>query len=132
MRKLTAEQQSKTEKRRAAFKEIVKKVVAMDAAQRATIVDRCGAILTCEGRALSVFNTILLLNQRDEVSLVGGFQQWKRAGRQVKKGEHGMMIWFPSRQASDEPTGDEAEMRFFVGTVFDVSQTEESKPEEQV
>lgn len=126
-RKPTPEQIEKAKQRRAAFREIVKVVAAMTEAQRQEIVGRIGAVPTCEGRALSPFNSCLILHQNPETSLVGGFQQWRKVGRAVRKGEHGMMIWFPSdKKKTDEPTGNEEdETKFLMGTVFDISQTDE-------
>ena len=69
--------------------------------------------------------------------MVGGFNQWKDKGRSVKKGEHGLMIWIPSirkgEQGSESPTTgdvDKVEMRFTMGTVFDITQTEETAARE--
>lgn len=85
-----------------------------------------GIIATVEGRTLSLHNTILVYLQSNgqATTVVGGYQQWKKAGRQVKKGEHGLMIWFPVGQ-KDQDTGDiTAPETFYTGTVFDISQTE--------
>src|SRR4029453_14698039 len=98
---------------------------------------RCGAVVTCEGRALSPFNTCLVLNQLPTASMVGGFRQWKDKGRCVKKGEHGLAIWIPTgkgekgEENAPPPEGegiDDAPKRagFIMGTVFDVIQTEPS------
>jgi hypothetical protein len=86
-----------------------------------------GLIATVEGHVLSMHNTILVYLQSAgrTPSVVGGFQQWKRAGRSVKKGEHGFTIWFPGKKR-DEDTEDAEVNRFFTATVFDVSQTEET------
>lgn len=104
--------------------------------QRAALTNRVGAVLTCQGRALSLTNTLLLMLQRPNVSMVGGFRQWLAQGRAVAKGEHGSMIWFPRGKggtvdaAAEVVAGREidagdanSDVRFMVGTVFDVSQT---------
>ncbi|MEW6212281.1 MAG: ArdC family protein [Acidobacteriota bacterium] len=123
-RQPTPEQKERAAARRAAFREIVKTVAALDAAGRLEMVARIGSIPTCEGRALSLFNTCLILTQLPTASMVGGFRQWQKAGRQVKKGEHGMSIWIPTG-AKDEPdASDEEKPTFLMGTVFDISQTE--------
>jgi hypothetical protein len=57
-------------------------------------------------------------------SVVGGFQQWIKAGKVVKRGEHGMTIWFPIGRKNDDGNILEAE-KFYTATVFDVSQVEE-------
>lgn len=91
-----------------------------------------GLIATVEGHILSLHNTILLYLQSNGTSptIVGGYQQWKRAGKQVKRGEHGYMIWFPVG-AKDKDTGDiiSAET-FYTATVFDISQTESIEKED--
>jgi len=85
-----------------------------------------GLIATVEGRTLSLHNTLLVYLQCNGriPAVVGGYKQWKIAGKQVKKGEHGFMIWFPVGE-KDEETGDilSAE-RYFTATVFDISQVE--------
>lgn len=86
-----------------------------------------GLIATVEGRTLSLHNTLLVYIQSNGTipTVVGGYQQWKRAGKQVKKGEHGYIIWFPVGQ-KDEETGDiMAAETFYTATVFDISQVEE-------
>jgi hypothetical protein len=83
-----------------------------------------GMIATVEGRVLSSHNTILLAVQGIKDTVVAGYQQWKKAGRQVKQGEHGAVIWIPAGPR-DKETGNliEAE-NFFCATVFGQSQTE--------
>lgn len=137
-RQPTAAQKAAAEARRNRFRELVKNVADMTDEQRAEIVNNFGAIVTCEGRVLSHFNTCLILSQTEgKASMVGGFNQWKDKGRSVKKGEHGLMIWIPSirkgEQGSESPTTgdvDKVEMRFTMGTVFDITQTEETAARE--
>lgn len=99
--------------------------------EKIDLVVKAGGIVTCEGRTLSQCNTILMLMQTEGTgqipTVVGGYRQWQKAGRQVRRGEHGMMIWFPVTRKTEEeqePEDDE-DVRFFIGTVFDISQTEE-------
>ena len=135
-RKLTEEQQAATKARRQAFRQLVTTIAAMSQEQRQEIVSRAGAVVTCEGHALSFFNTCLLIHQRENVSVVGGYRQWKRAGRHVKPGEHGMQIWIPIKGRKDEtPSVEELEAdedekpAFIMGTVFDISQTDQMQPD---
>ena len=90
-------------------------------------------IVTVSGHVLSPRNTVLCYFQQEGVSIIGGFRQWLKEGRCVRKGEKGMNILVPCNpkkgdaadQAGDseQTTGDRV---FFVaGTVFDVSQTDE-------
>lgn len=91
-------------------------------------------VMTIEGHPLSPVNVMLAIHQCPAVKAVGGFRQWRKHGRQVRKGEKGIAIWFPSR-TRQEPDGDAdgegeggggGDRTFFrVGTVFDISQTEE-------
>lgn len=87
------------------------------------ILERVGAVVTCEGRALSATNTMLCLMQLPGVSMVGGFKQWIRQGRAVMKGQHGVSIWIPCAGRKSEDGEAEGEMYFTSGTVFDISQT---------
>jgi len=138
MRNPTTEQKAKAAERRERFRALAKQVADMPEEARAQILMRVGAVLTCDGRQLSLTNTMLLVSQCPTVSLVGGFRQWIKAGRAVRKGEHGHMIWVPLKPRDEasvpapvEPNGHaraketESEMHFMVGTVFDVSQTQE-------
>lgn len=131
MRKpLTPEQIAKRDARRAKFKALWKQVGAMPEAERIKLADKAG-IVTCDGHALSGKNQCLVILQCPGVSVVGGFRQWLKHGRAVRKGEHGAMIWVPiggrkSTGANGETVlegGDET--HFTIGTVFDISQTEE-------
>lgn len=122
--------------RRAAFRELCKQVASMDETQRGAFVARVG-IITCEGRSLSVHNQVLIAMQRPDASVVGGFFQWIKAGRSVRKGEHGCMIWVPTARrgtttaeqgtsSTDSSDSSDSTDRpgFIMGTVFDITQTE--------
>jgi len=129
-RKPTQQQREAAKAKRAKMYELAKEVTKLTAEQRAELVNRAGGIVTVEGHRLSGFNTIFLLHQLSEgdaISVVGGFKQWKKAGRQVRKGEHGFSIWFPSVK-KDKPEDDEQVeqeyIRMGLGTVFDVTQTD--------
>jgi hypothetical protein len=140
-RQLTAAQKQAAIERRMQFRKLAKLVSQMSLDERMTLCERFG-IVTVEGRQLSPFNAVLCPMQRPDVSLVGGLQQWRRTGRMVRRGEHGMMIWIPRKgKKSDEsragePEGDVFSLvdaaegtevstnKFFIGTVFDIAQTE--------
>jgi hypothetical protein len=122
---LTEEQKAKSSARRERFRVLVKQVAAMTDDQRQAIIQRAGAVVTCEGRALSPTNTMLCLMQFPGVSMVGGFKQWLRQGRCVAKGQHGISIWIPCAGKKSEDSTEEGETYFTSGTVFDISQTEE-------
>lgn len=114
-----------TTERKARIKELRDKLANLAPADRERLAAR-GIITTVEGRTLSLHNTLLLYIQCDgqQPTVVAGFQQWRKAGRQVKRGEHGMMIWFPVGP-KDKETGDILTAdTFYTGTVFDISQTE--------
>lgn len=136
-REPTAEQKTKAAERKARFRTLVKQVAAMNDQERAQLTNRVGAVLTCQGHALSLTNTMLLILQCPGVSMVGGFRQWLKQSRCVKKGEHGSMIWIPigskAKEGADgqsEPTTDEVDRaHFIIGTVFDIGQTTEIQKE---
>ena len=64
-------------------------------------------------KAMSVFhhysfsNTMMIILQRPDATRVAGFQAWKALGRNVRKGEHGIMVMAPamSRKKKDEAHG---------------------------
>lgn len=133
----TEEQKRKAAARREAFRALAKRISDLTEDERLALAARAG-IRTIEGRELSVYNQCLLLTQRGAVTVVGGFQQWKRAGRSVRKGETGLAIYVPtfgkkeggeeSATAADdgqgEGEGEGGKRGFIMGTVFDIAQTE--------
>lgn len=135
-RTLTVAQQAQTDARREKFRGLVKSIAVMSPDVRAALAARMAGAVTVEGRSLSGHNACLLAAQCPEATIVGGFQQWRRAGRFVRKGQHGHMIWAPIRDARDEapaPAADELSTerpRFIMVTVFDVSQTDAVAAEE--
>ena len=81
----------------------------------------------------SASNVWLILAQRPDATRVGGYQTWKRLGRQVRRGEHGIAIFAPCvYRARPLDRADETEhpeiarvlRGFRVAHVFDVDQTE--------
>lgn len=141
-RKLTPEQEAKKKERRERFGALWKQVAAMSELERVQLANKLG-IVTCEGHELSLCNTMLVALQNPTASIVGGFRQWLKQGRCVRKGEHGLMIWVPTGGKESEP-GPMAMIvygsapsqvanghRFIIGTVFDISQTAELEPQAQ-
>jgi hypothetical protein len=135
-RPLTVEQQQRREERHQAFRALWKRVAAMPELERVQLTAKHG-IVTVEGHQLSLANQMLIVLQIPAPSVVGGFRQWIKQGRAVRKGQHGAMIWCPAgarKEADgatapnpapqDAPTEDN-DRRFIIGTVFDISQTDE-------
>lgn len=76
-------------------------------------------------------NVMLIASQKPDATHVAGFQRWKKLGRHVRKGEHGIAILAPlvsRKKKEQEPDGeDKHDKRVFgfrVVHVFDVSQTD--------
>ena len=90
-------------------------------------------VMTIEKKPLSPKNTYLVLNQLKSATIVGGYDQWKNAGRFVRKGAKSLGIWVPlrPRATSPDPAPDDKKptFRFMFGSVFDISQTEPLKQE---
>src|SRR5262245_3225473 len=135
-REATPEQKAKAEERRAKFRKLAEQIAAMSDEQRAAMAERMGALVTIEGRSLSVHNSCLIGSQNPDATMVGGFNQWLRAGRAVRKGEHGLCMWAPTartieasekaaehKAATGEETGN-LRANFIMVTVFDISQTD--------
>lgn len=77
----------------------------------------------------SLNNTILITMQRPDASYVGSFGLWKKLGRSVKKGEHGIRILAPYKYKIEveDSNGDKQiieKIGFKPAYVFDLSQTE--------
>lgn len=134
MKRFNPEQKAKAAERRAKFRALWRKVADMPEADRLALSARVG-IVNVEGRPLSVGNQCLIALQCPGATVVGGWRQWLRQGRVVRKGEHGHMIWVPTgsgkqqepEAASTEEGGESegSDVRFLAGTVFDIGQTEE-------
>ena len=87
-------------------------------------------IVTCEGHVISAHNSVFLAMQGEgkgiSVTVIGGFQQWKKAGRIVKKSESAGYIHAPTEGKNKKG---EKELRFRLIPMFDVSQTEKIEVE---
>lgn len=114
---------TKREERRKLKKQFADKVKAMSESERQAIADKFG-VVTIEGRSLSCYNCCMVWMQNPSATVVGGFKQWKKSGRIVRKGQHGMAIWVPIGTKDSDGNLSEVD-RCILGTVFDISQTEE-------
>jgi hypothetical protein len=79
------------------------------------------------------WNTLAILRARPDASRLAGFQQWRRVGRRVRKGEHGIGILAPvvrtvepvePNNAGGTANGERRCVGFKVVYVFDVAQTD--------
>lgn len=120
---------------------------------RAQILIHYKGVMSIEEHKMSDWNTFSLVFQRayqeggsfdldgkayPDLSIVGGFQQWKRAGRRVKKGEHALYLSIPCMRGKAKPEDGamilpadlgkieerENSPYFKFVPVFDISQTE--------
>lgn len=119
------------EAKKAKMKQLAEQFAKMSEAERVELSNQLGSLRTIEGRPLSFKNSALLYFQKKGVSIVGGFQQWKKAGRIVRKGEKALAIFCPaSRKTEEGQAPDDSSLFFFTGSVFDISQTEPLTPSE--
>jgi antirestriction protein ArdC len=132
MRHTTPEQKAKAEERRTKLRDIIKQVNAMTDDQKAQLSATMPALVNPEGHYFTLHNTLLIASQgARNPTILGGFKQWMKQGRAVKKGEHGYMILFPrEKKNGDDPQPgpeeqEKPEVRFLIGYVFDISQTQE-------
>ncbi len=79
----------------------------------------------------SAHNVALILAQNPDATRVAGYRAWQQLGRQVRKGEKGLVILVPLvsrvKGEGDAEAGEQDERvvtRFGVGYVFDVAQTD--------
>jgi hypothetical protein len=118
------------EAKKAKMKQLGEQFAKMSEAERVELSNQLGSLRTIEGRPLSFKNSALLYFQKKGVSIVGGFQQWKKAGRIVKKGEKALAIFCPATKKTEEGETSDSPSFFFTGNVFDISQTEPLTPSE--
>ena len=120
----TKQKEAATERRRV-FQMLLQDLATLSVEQRLSI---SAGISTVEAHALSLTNACLVAFQCPKATIVGGFRQWIAAGRCVKKGEHGLSIWIPGSRKTTETgtssTRPDETPHFFMGVVFDISQTE--------
>lgn len=128
----TPEQKQAAQERKARMRALAKQIAAMTEEQRAQLIATT-PVVTVAGRVLSPVNQCMIISQNPRASVVGGFRQWIDAGRSVRKGEHGVAIWIPigtakaaEAETPGEVAGDSEGIRFALGTVFDISQTDEA------
>ena len=113
-----------TQEKKERIKAIRARLATLTEDDKQALISR-GLITNIDGHVLSIPNTILLYIQANGTTptVIGGYRQWKAAGRQVKRGEHGSMIWFPVGDKTED--GDVLDaVSFYTTTVFDISQTE--------
>jgi antirestriction protein ArdC len=78
----------------------------------------------------SANNLWMIRMQKPDATIVKGYNAWQRAGRQVRRGEHGLVIFKPVMARTTEKQEDGTEKKtsklvgFKLGQVFDVSQTD--------
>jgi hypothetical protein len=126
----TAAQKEAAQAKREAFKALTKKIAAMPEAERLALASKVLAH-NPEGHQFSPTNQMLIAYQFDGATICAGFQQWRKLGRMVRKGEHGIAIWIPCTKKADpnkqpgETSADELDLYFTMSHIFDVSQTEE-------
>ncbi len=132
MRHITPEQREKAEQRKESFRALLKRIAEMTDEQKAQLASKMLTVVNPDGHALSLHNTLLIAAQGGmTATIVGGFRQWLKQGRAVKKGEHGYQILFPREKKNGDQTEpapddtDKPEVRFLIGYVFDISQTME-------
>lgn len=140
-RNLSPEQLRRRDERKQQFAALVKRVADMPETERDQLAACMPGLVNTEGHTLSMRNTLLVaLQLGTRCTIVGGFRQWIKQGRVVRKGQHGASILFPrtfgdktAATVSDEPkSGPNGERTVFLsGTVFDVSQTEILTPNEE-
>lgn len=116
--------------RKQRIKELRTKLANLTPAEREKLTVR-GLIATVEGRALSFHNTMLVYLQSNGAAptVVGGYKQWRKAGKQVRRGEHGYIIWFPVGEKTEDGDIIDAQT-FYTATVFDISQVEAMEQQE--
>ena len=104
-------------------------VQSLDGGHSEALTQYLGAM--AKFRAYSITNVLLILSQRPQAQRVAGYKTWKGFGRQVKRGEKGIMIIAPQfRKPTDTPkeAKETDELRTVAGYravyVWDVEQTE--------
>jgi hypothetical protein len=124
------EQKQRALERRQKMRELAKRISSMSAEEREALALRF-PVVSIEGKALSPYNTAFIISQKPGATVVGGIRQWRAAGRYISGGKGcGLALWVPTGTKRNGSNGeaeftDDSEVRFLLGTVFDVSDTSE-------
>lgn len=86
--------------------------------------DAVKAFLARTAKKYSQVNVSMILAQKPNATVVAGFNDWKNAGRSVRKGEKGIAIYAPLMK-KDEVNLEKDTFGFRVVYVFDITQTDE-------
>ena len=125
---LSPEKIAASKARKQGLRKLATSVREMTEEEQQVETNKFGLIPSIAGYELSSFNSIFLRRQRANVSEVGGFNQWRKAGRKVKKGSKAISIWLPckKKEKTDAETGETIpEEKFFrLVNVFDILDTE--------
>lgn len=136
-RQPTEEQKEAARVRREQIKQLLAQVKAIPTEKRILLANAYG-IRTAEGRELSPYNQCLLAAQNPNVTVVGGFAQWRELDRVVRKGARALAIWVPTSRKNQTvgdaslaivPFGTEPDAEslssssFVLGNVFDIADT---------
>ena len=107
---------------------LCQKVSGMSPEQREEIARKM-PVVTCEGHPISGWNCSYLASQSDHTfTVIGGFSQWKKAGRMVTKGQKSLArIFVPMGRKKDPDGGPEGRVNFRSVPMFDITQTEEAE-----
>ena len=134
MRKPTEAQRAIAKEKRERIRAMVQKISKLTPEERAQLTPY-GLTANLTGHVLSNTNQCLLAFQGCQDNIVAGFQQWRKAGRIVKKGSTGFAIWVPIGAPKQDNEGpdprDGKDIYFTTGTVFGISQTVELNQEEK-
>ncbi len=132
MRKLTEAQITARDDRKLRFRALVKELAELPEEERTRRFSALPFVKLSSGTAFSPSNAMLIAFQsggKAVPTVLGGFAEWLKQGRAVRKGEHGYMVWVPI--GAKKPTDESPELpqnsddvHFIIGTVFDISQTE--------
>jgi hypothetical protein len=127
---LSPDQIEASKVRKETLRKLATSVREMTEEEQVAEVAKSGLIPSIAGRDLSPFNSIFLRRQMAGVQQVGGFQQWRKEKRKVKKGSKALAIWMPLKKKEDKKDAPDKEetdsLMFRIVNVFDISQTEEA------
>ena len=123
---LSEAQKAVAQEKRQRMRELAKRISGMTPEQQAQAIGS-ESITTIAGHALSVHNQLMIMYQGCKATVVGGFNQWRKAGRMVRKGEHGYSIWVPigapKLEEGKAQTADGGDLHFALASIFGIDQT---------
>jgi len=133
-RKLSPAQEKKRAEKKEKIRALAQQLKAMPDHDRERLASQVQIRKATDGSFYSVKNQCLIAFQKRDATLCASFDDWKKEGRTVRKGERGLIVFVPTfiKEKAKETDEERESLRGFItGYVFDITQTEAIEKENE-